>query len=451
MASLSCVVGDPVRRCWSGVDDVGIAEAHFLLAFIEIVPGGPNGDFGYFPAGHGQLFHAGDAVSVLGIPGQIDRLQRVVFDVVELADVFFSVDVLEALIPHHAAGIEAVVVLGENACLYFTAGEGGGQVFSFDEVGHGNIEEVEQGGHQVDVADHGVRDGGFGQVAGQGEDEGYADGIFEEGVFFADAVFVEHLAVVAGVDDQGVFAQSLFFEPVDDAPDTVVEVGDKAVVGGDGSADHFLGQVPEFVVVDAFDYAPGFIGKTDVVVGQIADVVGIVHGMKTLRGAPGRMRGSVADVSEERFLGVSPVEEFETLISYQRVPHLVFGVGKRLALHIAVGVFPHFGDNVGLVVALLDFVACLFPVAPGVAVVGGETEFGERISPLDVLVGVHKAGPVGDVAGVAQVGYEGVDAGLDEFSVGFAGAVPTVVVSNRAVGMWVGTGNPGDAGRTAKG
>lgn len=213
-------------------------------------------------------------------------------------------------------------------------------------------------------------------MAGQGEDEGYADGIFEEGVFFADAVFVEHLAVVAGVDDQGVFAQSLFFEPVDDAADTVVEVGDKAVVGGDGSADHSLGQVPEFVVVDAFDDAPGFIGKTDVVVGQIADVVGIVHGMKTLRGAPGRMRGSVADVSEERLLGVSPVEEFETLISYQRVPHLVFGVGKRLALHIAVGVFPHFGDNVGLVVALLDFFANLFPVAPGVAAVGGETEFG---------------------------------------------------------------------------
>ena len=137
---------------------------------------------------------------------------------------------------------------------------------------------------------------GFGQVAGQGEDEGYADGIFEEGVFFADAVFVEHLAVVAGVDDQGVFAQSLFFEPVDDATDTVVEVGDKAVVGGDGSADHFLGQVPEFVVVDAFDDAPGFVGETDVVVGQIANVVGIVHGMKALRGAPGRMRGSVADV-----------------------------------------------------------------------------------------------------------------------------------------------------------
>lgn len=68
-----------------------------------------------------------------------------------------------------------------------------------------------------------------------------------------------------------------------------------------------------------------------------------------------------------------------------------------------------------------------------------------------MLVGVHKAGPVGDVAGVAQVGYEGVDAGLDEFSVGFAGAVPAVVMSNRAVGMRVGTGNPGDAGRTAQG
>ena len=71
-------------------------------------------------------------------------------------------------------------------------------------------------------------------ASGQGEDEGYADGIFEEGVLFADAVFVEHLAVVAGIDDQGIFPQSLFFEPVDDAADAVVEVGDKAVVGGDG-------------------------------------------------------------------------------------------------------------------------------------------------------------------------------------------------------------------------
>ena len=57
------------------------------------------------------------------------------------------------------------------------------------------------------------------------DDGGYADGVFVEEGFAAEAFFAEKKAVVGGEDDEGVFGEAELFELSAQRPDKVVYGG----------------------------------------------------------------------------------------------------------------------------------------------------------------------------------------------------------------------------------
>lgn len=63
------------------------------------------------------------------------------------------------------------------------------------------------GGSEVDVQHHFIDEFAFRKQARVADDEGQAQAFFVEGAFVAEAAFAEEIAVIAGVDDDGVFGE----------------------------------------------------------------------------------------------------------------------------------------------------------------------------------------------------------------------------------------------------
>ena len=103
-----------------------------------------------------------------------------------------------------------------------------------------------------------VDDGAFGEEPGVADEEGDADGFFVERAFVAGVVFAEVVAIVAGVDDDGVVGEAEGIEGVEETCDVVIDAGDVAevvemdIVGGEPGG---LGAVGGGFVEDGGDPA----------------------------------------------------------------------------------------------------------------------------------------------------------------------------------------------------
>jgi len=78
-------------------------------------------------------------------------------------------------------------------------------------------------------------------VAGPVHDEGDAGGLFVEDVLPPEAMFAHHIAMIGGVDDEGVVGESVGVEGVEELADHDVDVVDERPVGGTGAQDHLFG------------------------------------------------------------------------------------------------------------------------------------------------------------------------------------------------------------------
>ena len=88
--------------------------------------------------------------------------------------------------------------------LHFPPMEGRFQVLALHDLGDCRPGHGQNRRQDVDVADQCLGTFSFGHDTRLGEDQRNPHSILKEGVFLADAVSVEHLPVIGGVDDEGV-------------------------------------------------------------------------------------------------------------------------------------------------------------------------------------------------------------------------------------------------------
>lgn len=88
----------------------------------------------------------------------------------------------------------------------------------------------EEGGGEVDVGYEFMGDGAGRDGLGVAGEEGHADGFFVHHAFVEPAVVAEEEALVGGVDDEGVVAEVVVIEIVEEAADVVVDGADAAEI-----------------------------------------------------------------------------------------------------------------------------------------------------------------------------------------------------------------------------
>ena len=164
--------------------------------------------------------------------------------------------------------------------------------------------------------------------------------------------------------------------------------------------------------------------------------------MESRRRTPRWMGRAKPSVGKERTLTIALFNEVETIIDYEGIEHLLFAMGKRIPLDIAVAVLPHLGDNVVTVVAPLHVVTNDITIGLGFDTISGKAEFVKWVLSIDVLIGMHETGAESIVAGLPHAVYQGGHSGIDALTVGLAGTMPGVVVRNHTIGVWLGTSDP---------
>ena len=95
---------------------------------------------------------------------------------------------------------------------------------------HGYAAEFEERRREVDVQDHFVHGLALGKEPGVADEQGDAERFFVERPFVAEAVLAEVVAVVAGVDDDGVVGEAEFVEGLEQAAEIFVGSGDVAKI-----------------------------------------------------------------------------------------------------------------------------------------------------------------------------------------------------------------------------
>ncbi len=125
------------------------------------------------------------------------------------------------------------------------AGDEGGDAFALIAFGDGCAGPVEKRFGEVDVEDNIGIDLALNgcRLARVVDDQRDAHRLIKVRPLALEAAFGEVVAVVGGVDDDGVFIEAKFFEFIDDASDFVVDTGDHAVVGAEVDLIFFGGVV----------------------------------------------------------------------------------------------------------------------------------------------------------------------------------------------------------------
>ena len=90
--------------------------------------------------------------------------------------------------------------------------------------------EVDQGGSEVDVGDHGVADESCFDGRRITHDKGHAEGLFIHPTFVVVVVLTGELALVGGVENDGIVEFAGGLEVVDEATDVVIHAPDAAEV-----------------------------------------------------------------------------------------------------------------------------------------------------------------------------------------------------------------------------
>ena len=198
---------------------IGILDAIFFEdeAIFGVGDGGGVGGIVY------------EVMEFVGILGEIVEFPGV--DVVE-EDEFFgggadAVVGLDAVI----AWVMVVAVIHGGAPIgWGFATEERGEASALHLRGDGEACEVEESGGEVDIEDHLGDDGiWFGDAWG-GDEEWDAEGRIVHEAFIEPVMVAEVEAVIAGINNHGIFEEIVIFEVIEEAPDIIVHGGDAAEV-----------------------------------------------------------------------------------------------------------------------------------------------------------------------------------------------------------------------------
>ena len=171
-------------------------------------------------------------------------------------------------------GADAVAGGGVAEFLAVVGEEGGAPVGGFVAAGEfleadavhagvgGESGEIEQGRGEVEVDDHFIDEFAFREEARVADDEGNAEAFLVERAFVAEPALAEEVAVVAGIDDDGVVGEFEFVERVQQSAEVFIDALDVAEVvevDGVGGESAFLALVGlgERFVIDGGDVAVG--------------------------------------------------------------------------------------------------------------------------------------------------------------------------------------------------
>ena len=185
------------------------------------------------------IFGDGDGGGVGGIVDEVMEFVGILGEIVE----FPGVDVVEED-EFFGGGADAVVGLdaviawvmvvsvihGGAPIGWGFATEERGEASALHLRGDGEACEVEESGGEVDIEDHLGDDGiWFGDAWG-GDEERDAEGRIVHEAFIEPVMVAEVEAVIAGINNHGIFEEIVIFKVIEEAPDIIVHGGDAAEV-----------------------------------------------------------------------------------------------------------------------------------------------------------------------------------------------------------------------------
>ena len=212
---------------------------------------------------------------------------------------------------------ENALISGVDLPAVFVGGfvEQGGQAMARGAIGHGDARQFKQGGVKVEQIEQRLAPQAS-RHAGTAHDKRNAHAVVVEVLLAHEPVLAHAQAVIRGIDDDGVVAQSARVQRLEDAADIVIHVRDHAVVIGDVAPDFvFSARVAgEQLVADVANAdIEGVFGQE---VWRQCDFVGIVHGVEWRRRRSRIMRRGEGDVGEERLvvMGAALVEKIDHFV-----------------------------------------------------------------------------------------------------------------------------------------
>ena len=198
----------------------------------------------------GPFPHRLESFGMFGIAGQIDEFVGIVLQIMEelmvvlidVADVFKIVvpDSFERgnAIPHGEVLVEGFCPPVVRCSVFNKRAEAG----SLIAIGDDGVGPVEEGCRQIEIQHGSVADLSLLCLrhAGVCDDEWHVDGLLKVGPFSGEATVTHVVAVVGGVDDDGIVCQPGFFECLHEASDSTVDSTDHAEVGAHVSLVFFV-------------------------------------------------------------------------------------------------------------------------------------------------------------------------------------------------------------------
>ncbi|NJM92868.1 MAG: hypothetical protein HC861_09840 [Rhodospirillaceae bacterium] len=171
-----------------------------------------------------QGLEAGADLRLAGHAGDIGKLLGVVLQIKQLHDVAARIpDQLEAALPHHAGGVHALKSLAE---VRLARGRGNHRAAGA-ACGHRDVAQAEQRRHHVLQRDEAfVAPVMADAVASRPPHQDHRDAgrAFVHEALGVEPVVAQHVAVIAGEQDDGVVKQLLLAQRADDDPELVVDV-----------------------------------------------------------------------------------------------------------------------------------------------------------------------------------------------------------------------------------